>query len=50
VFNPIAEQLCRAIGNRAARFVISSTNDFTLAREMIKRNPSLKEPPGYKLS
>lgn len=35
---------------QASRFVISSTNDFTLAREMIKRNPSLKEPPGYTVS
>lgn len=34
----------------ASRFVISATNDFTVAREMIKRNPSLKEPPGYKVS
>jgi len=34
----------------ASRFVISSTNDFTVAREMIKRNPSLKQPPGYKVS
>jgi len=34
----------------ASRFVISSTNDFTVAREMIKRNPNLKEPPGYKVS
>jgi Protein of unknown function (DUF4238) len=34
----------------ASRFVISSTNDFTMAREMIKRNPSLTEPPGYKVS
>jgi hypothetical protein len=31
----------------ASRFVISSTNDFTVAREVIKRNPSFKEPPGY---
>jgi hypothetical protein len=34
----------------ASRFVISSTNDFTVARDMIKGNPSLKEPPGYKVS
>lgn len=34
----------------ASRFVICSINDFTVAREMIKRNPSLKEPPGYKVS
>lgn len=34
----------------ASRFVISSTNDFTVAREMIKRNPSFKEPPGYTMS
>lgn len=34
----------------ASRFVISSNNDFTVAREMIKRNPGLKELPGYKMS
>ena len=31
----------------ASRFVISSTKDFAVAREMIKRNPTLKELPGY---
>lgn len=31
----------------ASRFVISSTNEFTLARDMIKRNPKLRELPGY---
>jgi hypothetical protein len=34
----------------ASRFVISSTNDFTVAREMIERNPSFREPPGYTVS
>jgi hypothetical protein len=34
----------------AARFLISSINDFTVAREMINRNPKLKEPPGYTIS
>jgi len=34
----------------ASQFVISSTNDFTVASEMIKRNPSLKEAPGYEVS
>ena len=31
----------------ASRFVISSVKDFTVAREMIRRNPKLKELPGY---
>ena len=34
----------------ASRFIISSTNDFTVARETIKRNPSFKDPPGYTVS
>jgi hypothetical protein len=32
----------------ASRFVISATNDFTVVRKLIKRNTSLKEPPGFK--
>ena len=35
---------------QASRFIISSSTDFTVAREMIRRNPSLKEPPGFKMS
>jgi len=31
----------------ASRFIISPTNDFRLAQEMIKRTPQLKEPPGF---
>ncbi len=31
----------------SSNFVISSDNDFSLAREMIQKNPRLKEPPGY---
>jgi hypothetical protein len=31
----------------ASRFVISPTDDFDLAREMIRRNPRLKDPPGF---
>jgi len=34
----------------ASRFVISPTSDFTVAREMIKRNPRLRDLPGYKVS
>ncbi len=45
----VEHQNCLQV-QHASRFVISPTNDFTVAREMIKRNPSLKEPPGYKVS
>lgn len=34
----------------ASRFVISAVDNFTVAREMIKRNPKLKDPPGYTFS
>ncbi|WP_425400400.1 DUF4238 domain-containing protein [Aeoliella sp.] len=34
----------------ASRFVISSRNDFKVAREMIQGNPGLKELPGYTVS
>jgi hypothetical protein len=31
----------------ASRFIISAADDFGLAREMIRRNPRLKEPPRF---
>ena len=34
----------------ASRFVISPTDNFDLAREMIRLQPGLKEPPGYVVS
>lgn len=34
----------------ASRFVISPTDNFDLAREMIRLHPGLKEPPGYVVS
>jgi len=33
----------------SSTFVISSVNDFSLARQMIQKNPRLKEPPGYQV-
>jgi uncharacterized protein DUF4238 len=35
---------------QASRFIISANGDFSLVKEMIRKNPSLKEPPGYKVS
>jgi hypothetical protein len=31
----------------ASRFVIASEDKFDLAKEMIAKNPKLKEPPGF---
>ncbi len=33
----------------ASRFVFSSTNDFSLAEEMVSEHPSLKEGPKIKI-
>jgi hypothetical protein len=34
----------------ASRFVISATDAFEIAKEMIRRNPKLKEPPSFVVS
>jgi hypothetical protein len=34
----------------ASRFVMSATDVFEIAKEMIQRNPKIKEPPGFVLS
>jgi hypothetical protein len=34
----------------SSTFVISSVDDFSLARQMIEKNPGLKEPPGFTVS
>lgn len=36
--------------NPPSRFVISATADFGLAKEMVRRNATLKEPPGFIVS
>lgn len=35
---------------QASRFIISANGDFQVVREMIRRNPGLKKPPGYKVT